>query len=60
MLDDESPTEAFWGSPKQSHDMLKVDNIIPLWIVAMRAYAQSGQYDTIVESRVRLTQKIRL
>ena len=57
MLDDESPTstnlgndhefiikeyslywfEVFWGNPKQSH---------------MRAYAQSGQYHTIVESRV--------
>ena len=35
--------EAFWRIPKQSHE-----NVV-------RAYAQSGQYYTIVESRVRLT-----
>ena len=47
--------EAFWGSPKQSHESLgskwtelrlKVDNIIPLW---RGLHTQSGQYHTIVE-----------
>ena len=59
MLDDESPTSANLGN---DHEFINKEYSLhgfeAFWKVeskTMRAYAQSGQYHTIVESRVRLT-----
>ena len=59
MLDDESPTSANLGN---DHGFIN-KNTLSIGMrpfgeaqsKAIRAYAQSGQYHTIVESRVRLT-----
>ena len=54
MLDDESPTSANLGNVGNVHEFI----IRPLGGAqskVMRAYAQSGQYHTIVKSRVYLT-----
>ena len=59
VLDDESPTSANLGN---DHGFIN-KNTLSIGMKpfgepqskAMRAYAQSGQYHTIVESRVRLT-----
>ena len=60
VLDDGSPTSANLGN---DHGFISVRNTNSIGMrpfgesqsKAMKAYAQSGQYHTIVESRVRLT-----
>ena len=59
VLDDESPTSANLGN---DHGFINKEYSLhwheAFWEAQskpMRAYAQSGQYHTIVESRVRLT-----
>ena len=38
--------EVFWGSPKQSQLMLKVDNIIPMW----RVVIPNTKFNSVVDS----------
>ena len=62
MLDDESPTSANLGN---DHEFIIKEHSLHWYEVSWeaqnkdtRAYAQSGQYHTIVERRVRLTELI--